>query len=175
MAVNDEKIFEKVKLLRNFGLKSEEEVILPGINAKMNELQAIMGLCNLEHVDRIIQSRKKVYQQYVKELRQVDQIKFPNIIASKYNYCYMPVCFINKRMRDRVYSTLLKNKIKPRKYFSPLTSEAKYLKNNNCLLDCNNLKVASDIADRILCLPLYEDLKRCEVEMIISLIKKTIS
>lgn len=172
LIVKDKKMFEKLKLLRNFGLKSEEEVILPGINAKMNEFQAIMGLCNLEYIDQIIQARKKIYQQYIKELGQIDKIKFPKIIASKYNYCYMPVCFVDKKMRDTVCTALLKNNIKPRKYFYPLTSEAEYLKDGRYLSGRCDLKVASDIANRILCLPLYEGLTKYKIKKITNIIKK---
>lgn len=174
LVVKEKKIFEKLKLLRNFGLKSEEEVVLPGINAKMNEFQAIMGLCNLKYIDRIIQARKKIYQQYIKELGQIDKIKFSKIIASKYNYCYMPVCFINKRMRDMVYRALLENNIKPRKYFYPLTSEAKYLKNSQHWSNRRGLRVASDIANRILCLPIYEGLTEYEIRKIINIVEMTI-
>jgi len=175
LIAKDEKILEELKLLRNFGLKSEEEVVLPGINAKMNEFQAIMGLCNLEYINQIIRARKKIYQQYIKELGQFDKIKFPKMIASKYNYCYMPVCFVDKKMRDVVYATLLKNNIKPRKYFYPLISEATYLKDDRYLPNRHNLKIASDIANRILCLPLYEKLTEHEIKKIINIVKITIT
>jgi dTDP-4-amino-4,6-dideoxygalactose transaminase len=65
---NDGKIIEKLELLRNFGITSEEEVVLPGINAKMNEFQAIMGLCNLENIDEKIHHRKIIYDYYKEKI-----------------------------------------------------------------------------------------------------------
>ena len=68
ISARDQNIYEKVKLLRNHGIKSEEEVLLAGTNAKMNEFQAVMGLCNLEDVDEKIEKRKKIYEKYKEDL-----------------------------------------------------------------------------------------------------------
>jgi len=172
--VKDKELYEKLKLLRNHGIKSEEEVVLPGINAKMNEFQAAMGLCNLEEIDEKIRLRKKIYEHYKEGL--VDMpVKFQKLIASKYNYIYMPVCFENSKKRDEVYSELIKNEIKPRKYFYPLTVNFDYFKQEGTnLVEKYGLKVASDIANRILCLPLYPDLKMEAVDKIISIIKRLV-
>lgn len=170
--VDDEELSEKLKLLRNFGIKSEEEVILPGINAKMNEFQASMGLCNLENIDGKIQHRKNIYNYYKKELA-TTTVKFQKIIASKYNYGYMPILFQNKMKRDEIYSELIKNGIKPRKYFYPLTSDFNYFKNKDIYLyKRDELKIATDISNRVLCLPLYPDLDIEIVDKIIYIIKR---
>ena len=166
-------LYEKLKLLRNFGIKSEEEIVLPGINAKMNEFQAIMGLCNLENIDAKISFRKTIYDYYRKHLKYNSNIRFQKIIASKYNYSYMPICFANKEQRDLIYSELIKNGINPRKYFYPLTANFDYFdsdKNNNKY----DLKNATAISDRILCLPIYFDLKMEEVNKIIYVINGTL-
>jgi len=167
----DEKLVEKIKLLRNHGIKSEEEVVLAGTNAKMNEFQAIMGLCNLEEIDEKIKLRKKIYEHYKEKLSQFGKIKFQKLIASKYNYIYMPVLFENQEQRDQVYSELITNGIKPRKYFYPLTVHSNYFKNGgDDLVKKYNLEIASDIADRILCLPLYPELEISAVDKIINII-----
>jgi len=172
IVVKNKKIFEELKLLRNFGIKSEGKVILPGINAKMNEFQAAMGLCNLENTDKNIRSRKKLYEYYKKELIDIKNIKFQKIIASKYNYIYMPICLGGKKERDKIYSELIKNEIKPRKYFFPLTTNFDYFKNKKINLTKKyNLKNASNIANRVLCLPLYPELKIKIVNKIIKIIK----
>jgi len=172
--VDNEELTKKLKLLRNFGIKSEEEVILPGINAKMNEFQASMGLCNLENIDEKIQYRKNIYNYYKKELA-TTTVKFQKIIASKYNYGYMPILFQNKMKRDEIYSELIKNGIKPRKYFYPLTVNFDYFKKKGInLVEKYNLKTASDIANRVLCLPLYPDLEIGIVDKIIHIIKRVI-
>ena len=125
--IKDEELFEKLKLLINHGIKSEEEVVLPGINAKMNEFQAAMGVCNLENIDEKIQLRKKIYEHYIEELADTT-VKFQKIIASNYNYIYMPLCFEDIKKRNEIYSDLIKNGIMPRKYFYPLTVDFDYLK-----------------------------------------------
>jgi len=171
----DKKILEKLILLRNFGIKSEEEVVLPGINAKMNEFQAIMGLCNLENIDEKIQHRKTIYNYYKEKLSGIKDIKFQKIISSKYNYGYMPVGFENIEIRDKIYSELIKNGIKPRKYFYPLTSDFEYFKEKDInIVKRSDLKNANYIADRILCLPLYPDLEIAILDKIIYVIKKVI-
>jgi dTDP-4-amino-4,6-dideoxygalactose transaminase len=173
IVVKDEEPLEKVQLLRNHGIKSEQEVILPGTNAKMNEFQASMGLCNLENVDEKIQKRKKISEMYKTQLKEIGHIKFQKIIASEYNYSYMPVIFDSIKIRDHVYSELVKNRIIPRKYFYPLTANFEYFKDKNLVKEYN-LKVSSDMADRVLCLPLYPDLESEIVDEIIQVIKEVV-
>src|SRR5665647_640270 len=93
LVIKDEKLIEELKLLRNHGIKSEEEVVCIGTNAKMNEFQAAMGLCNLENVDKNLKLREAIYNSYKEKLCDFQGIKFQKIIASKYNYSYMPICF----------------------------------------------------------------------------------
>lgn len=84
--VNDENLIQKIKLMRNHGFCSEEEVVIPGTNAKMNEFQAAMGLCNLENIDQKIQLRRTLYEYYKEKLSAIKGIEFQKIIASRYNY-----------------------------------------------------------------------------------------
>ncbi len=69
-------VYAKVKLLRNHGIKSEEEVLLAGTNAKMNEFQAAMGLCNLEDIEAKIEKRKEIYEKYKEDLGEIENINF---------------------------------------------------------------------------------------------------
>jgi len=170
IAAKNKELFDKVKLLINHGIKSEEEVEVVGTNAKMNEFQASMGLCNLEYIDERIKLRENLYRHYKEELSDIN-IKFQQIISSKYNYSYMPVCFKDISKRDEIYSELIKNEIKPRKYFYPLTVSSNYF-NGQDLIKKYNLNVASDISSRILCLPLYSDLEFATSDKLISIIKK---
>lgn len=168
----NEELFDRLKLLSNYGIKSEE-VVVPGINAKMNELQAALGLCNLENIDKNIQLRKGIYDRYKEKLGGNKDIKFQKVIASRYNYIYISMCFEHSQKRDEVYSELVKNGIKPRKYFFPLTASSDYFKEKGVnLVEKYNLKNASDIAGRILCLPLYPDLEVAVVDNIISIIEE---
>lgn len=173
IVARDEELIERLKLLRNHGIKSEEEIVLPGTNAKMNEFQAVMGLCNLEEIDEKIKSRKNIYEYYKEKLGNAKNVKFQKIIASKYNYIYMPVCFENVKRRDQIYLELLKNGIKPRKYFYPLTVDSNYFKEKSInLVEKYDLKEASDITRRVLCLPLYPNLEIPAVDNIISIINR---
>jgi dTDP-4-amino-4,6-dideoxygalactose transaminase len=172
IVVRDENLLEKIQLLRNHGIKSEEEVILPGTNAKMNEFQAIMGLCNLKYIDEKIKLRKERYEYYKENLSDLP-VQFQKIIASKYNYIYMPVCFRNVSERDKVHAELLRHGVKARKYFYPLTTEIAYLKSKSIsLTERYDLKVAFDISRRVLCLPLYPDLEISVIDNIIDIIKR---
>ena len=77
----DKDIFEKIQLLRNHGIKSEEQVVLPGTNAKMDEFHAAVGLCNLKRVNQNIQRRKELYQRYTHKLP--SSLHFQKVIASR--------------------------------------------------------------------------------------------
>lgn len=164
---NRQKNIDAVNLLRNFGIVSEEKSVLAGINAKMNEFQAAMGLCNLEYVNKNIEKRKKLYELYIDGLKSNNNVAFQKIIASKYNYSYMPVYFKSKKNRDAVFAALLKNNIKARKYFYPLVSSYSY---SNQTTQTSELKIAKQISDGILCLPLYASLENEVVKKIIGII-----
>ena len=170
IVTDDKKIFEKIKLLINFGIKSEEEIILPGINAKMNEFQAAMGLCNLKKINERIKKRKAIYQHYLESLKDTN-IQFQKITASKFNYTYMPIILKNSKTRDLLFDTLVKQNIKPRKYFYPLITDFDYYKKQD-LNKKFNLINSKYISDRILCLPIYSSLKISIVNRIIKIIKK---
>jgi len=167
----DEKMLAKMKLLRNHGIKSEEEVVVPGTNAKMDEFKAAMGLCNLKTIDERIQQRKRLYEHYRQKLSRF--VQFQKVIATKYNYAYMPVCFEDAEERDRAYSELVKNGIKPRKYFFPLTTNHNYF-NKMDMVKRYNLEQALDVSSRVLCLPLYPDLEIETVDKVVEIVKSVI-
>jgi dTDP-4-amino-4,6-dideoxygalactose transaminase len=172
ITVKSMNLFEKLKLMINHGIKSEDEFILPGTNAKMNEFQAAMGLCNLKYFDEKIKKRKMIYEYYKEKLGDMD-VEFQKVIASKYNYAYMPVLFKSKNMRDKVYEELLKNGIKSRKYFYPLTTSMAHFRHLD-LAAKYGLKVASEISSRVLCLPLYADLDLESVDRVVEIIRRTL-
>ena len=164
----DKKILEKMKLLGNHGISSEEEVVIPGTNAKMDEVRAAMGLCNLKMIDERIQQRKRLYEHYKQKLSQY--VQFQRVTATRYNYGYMPVCFQDAKERDRAYSELVRHGIKPRKYFFPLTPNYNYF-NEVASVKLSNLEHAFDVSSRVLCLPIYPDLEIEKVNKIVKMIK----
>lgn len=168
---SDKDLYEKLYNLKNFGIRGEETVISVGANAKMNEFCAIMGLCNLKHIDETISNREKIFEQYKKGLQGVEGISFfdkqEKVIS---NYSYFPI-IINKNYsmsRNELYELLRENNIYARKYFYPLTSEQECYKEK---YSSNNLFNAKYLAEHILVLPFYERLSKEELEYIISRIK----
>jgi len=162
----------KFRLLRNFGIVNEEKVIHPGINAKMNEFQAAMGLCNLQTINRDIRARDKMYHLYISGLSKIKGLKFQRLTASRYNYSYMPVIFRDKKHRDLIYDRLKENGIHARKYFYPLTSSLDYFSQSERTSHQNSLPVAVSIADRVLCIPLFSELTVEIVKKVVDLIAK---
>ncbi len=159
--------------LKNFGIRNAEEVAFVGGNAKMNEFQAAMGICNLRHIDEEIQKRKAVVECYRERLSGVEGIILckpqENVIS---NYAYFPIVFDGyKYTRDDIVAILGKENILARKYFYPLVNEYDCYKEMPTA-DVTKTPVAKHIADRVLTLPLYADLSLDDVNKICDLILK---
>ncbi|RHW42795.1 DegT/DnrJ/EryC1/StrS family aminotransferase [Neobacillus notoginsengisoli] len=155
--------------IKNFGITGPESVDIIGGNAKMNEFQAAMGICNLRNINREILRRKAVAERYLENLKDVKGIKLVQRQKGvKSNYAYFPVLFEDYKMsRDEVYALLKEHHIHARKYFYPLTNS----------LDCyqdrfepGETPVANYIAERVLTLPLYPDLPIEDVDRICQMI-----
>ena len=163
---------QAVKLMRDHGIESEERVVVPGVNAKMSEVLAAVGLCNLEDIDENIAARRSIYEAYRERLDEVVGLSFQELKASKYNYSYMPVLFEGTAERDEVHDALVANGIKPRKYFSPLTVEFDYMKKEGIdPAERYGIPNAVDIAGRILCLPLFPSLAMDGFEKILRIVR----
>ena len=168
---NEPSLKERLDSLKNFGIAGPDTVEYVGGNAKMNEFQAAMGICNLRHVDNEITKRKIVVERYNEQLGGIDGIKLSRPQAGvKSNYAYFPVVFDGyKKSRDDVFEELKTHNIFARKYFYPLTN------NFDCYKDQYNVEntpVAKYIAERVLTLPLYADLELEDVDRICEIIKK---
>ena len=170
---SDNTLTEKLKMQKNFGLKDAETYPEVAGNAKMNEFQAAMGLCNLRHVDGEIAKRKSVVHRYIENLSNVKGLKIWHEQAGiTHNYAYFPVLFdetIFGKSRDKVAVALGEQNIFARKYFYPLTSE----------FDCYRGKfpiqptpIAKKVSEKVLTLPLFADLQLCDVDRICEIILK---
>ena len=171
VSFKEHKIYEKLYNLKNFGIRGEELVTEVGANAKMNEFAAIMGLCNLRHMDEVFSERKKKYHYYKDRLSEIKGIRFfdRNENASN-NYAYFPI-LIEKSFpvgRDEVYNHLRENNIHARKYFYPLASDQVCFKNK---YKKEELSCARELARQVLVLPLYAQLETKYIERIVDLIK----
>ena len=170
LTYNNSELKDTFDLLKNFGIKNEEEVILPGTNAKLNELQAAIGLLNLQLVDEEIEKRKKLTFTYKENLKNVEGIKYSNEKKNvKHNYQYFPILIDEtefKYNRDQVNEYLKKYNIFTRKYFYPLCTEYKFVKNSDKIQIPN----AKKIVKQILCMPLYGELNQDDVVKICKLL-----
>lgn len=167
----DNTLVQKLNDMKNFGIRGPEVVEFVGGNAKMNEFQAAMGLCNLRHLDDEIAKRKAVVERYRKRLSGTDGIKLCKEQADvQSNYAYFPVVFeptLFGSTRNEVFDALAAQGIGARKYFYPLTNTF------DCFhgaYDVNNTPVALHISKRVLTLPLYADLSAENVERICDVI-----
>lgn len=170
VAFHDKKIYEKLYNLKNFGIRGEELVDEVGANAKMNELCAIMGLCNLKNIDKSIQARKKIHEKYRTELGKAKGIKlFEEKDNVRRNYGYFPIIIEEDYNgdRDSLCGRMREQGIYPRKYFYPLTSDEACFKNKYRDI---KLDIARDIAKKVMTIPIYEGLANPDVERILDII-----
>ena len=167
LSYNDENLAHTLNAIKNFGITSPESVDYVGTNAKMNEFQAAMGLCNLEIVDKEIGSRKAAYVRYFEELEGLDDVQLLKIPEHvKPNYAYFPILLKDHKQRDYLSEQLSKYNVIARKYFYPLCSQF------SCYdYDVSETPVALDISDRVLCLPMHANLEEKEVTQMCDIIR----
>ena len=163
-----------VKLLndmKNFGINGPESVEYIGGNAKMNEFQAAMGICNLRHLKDEIMKRKGVVERYREKLSDVDGIRIPVIQEDvESNYAYFPVVFDGyKYTRNEVMEKLADAGVGARKYFYPLTNSFECYRNYPTA-GTEKTPIAQHVALRVLTLPLYSDLSLDDVDRICKII-----
>jgi len=157
----DKEIYEHAKLMINFGIDGPDSIVTLGINAKMNEFQAAMGLAVLDEIDEVLAGRERVWNQYEKNLKGKLQLQERNPDSTN-NFAYFPVVFSDENCLLRAKEEMNSQKIHPRRYFYPSLDSAPYLK-------WQRMQISRDIASRIICLPLYSDLDPCTVDKIIAL------
>lgn len=152
--------------LKNFGFRGETVVEEPGINAKLNEIQAAYGLLQLRYIDGFITRRKEISYLYRQLLEDIVGIRFLNDMEGvTHGYSYFPILIDPNtfgKTRDEVYEILKTNNIFARRYFYPLIST---FEPYNKLESSNpsNLKVATKAANEVLCLPIYVELEEVNI------------
>lgn len=175
LVTHDEKTKKRIDYLKNFGFADETTVVAPGINGKMDEIRSAYGLINLKQVDEAITLRQKIVETYCEGLKNIAGIRHLDYSNKdiKHNYAYFPI-FIDKEKygisRDDLYEKLKEQNLYGRRYFYPLISNMTTYK-GLASAEPSNLPIANKIADQVLCLPIYKDLKLSEVKEIVSLIK----
>lgn len=165
LITNDDSLYEKIKLLINFGINSPDSIVELGINAKMNEFQAAMGLCVLDDFEEIMNKRHSVYDYYITNIPKELKVQ-SHCTSSTRNYGYFPVIFDNEARLIKVKNGLAKEAIYPRRYFYPSLDTLPYIKSTQ------SLPISNSISRRILCLPIYPFLETEELDKIIDILKK---
>jgi dTDP-4-amino-4,6-dideoxygalactose transaminase len=151
----------------NFGHKTAESFYGAGINAKISELQAAMGLTVLPYMKSITAARRKVVTYYLANLN-FEHLKSMRIRENTdWNYSYFPVIFENEEALLQVQKALNEKEVYPRRYFYPSLNTLEYV-------ESQRMPISESIATRILCLPLYVGLKEEELKLIVSLISNSI-
>ena len=171
LTYKDSKYTKKLQELRNFGIENAESVTAVGLNAKMNEFAAAMGICNLEILEEAILRRKYIVERYCEVLKDIDGIKTLDYEQFEkenieYNYAYMPIEIdpdITGFSRDDLFEELKKHDIVARKYFYPIISDYACYREE---YDSSLTPIAKRVGERILTLPIAasmteEDINRC--------------
>lgn len=173
LVVKDLQTKKRIDYLKNFGFTSETEVVVPGINSKMDEVRSAYGLLNLKLVDAAIETRHQVAVKYREALRLVEGITFfDDMQEVKHNYSYFPIFVDAKRYgmtRDELYFKMKEQHILGRRYFYPLISTfITYRKLPSA--SSENLPEAHKMANEVICLPMHHELSDNDIEMIINII-----
>lgn len=164
---NDPELMDTIRHMRNFGHAGPAKFQSVGINGKMSEVHAAMGILNLRYIDALIERRIDQYMLYCKLLRDTG-IQFQHIpVGTDYNYSYMPVVFNSEQTTLEVFNKLIENDIKPRRYFYPVLHKLPYV-------DDAVTPLASSIARRVICLPLYHELENGDIERVCGIIREVL-
>ncbi|MCL1928737.1 MAG: DegT/DnrJ/EryC1/StrS family aminotransferase [Treponema sp.] len=174
LVCHDEKVKKLIDYLKNFGFAGEAEVLMPGINGKLDEIRAALGLLNLKYLDSTIEKRRQIALKYRLKINDIPGITIldetPDIRS---NFTYFPI-FINEKEyginRDKLYEKLKSHNIYGRRYFYPLISTFTPYKD----LDSANpdkLPIANKFANTVICLPMHHGLNEDDVNNIIKIIR----
>ncbi|UTW02718.1 DegT/DnrJ/EryC1/StrS family aminotransferase [Amphritea atlantica] len=155
---------ERARKMINFGITGPECIEELGINAKMNELQAAMGLCVLDEMDENLKVRADVWLRYEQVLGKTLQLQLKHQSLG-YNYAYFPVVFNSEEEAMRVAAALKEHGVQARRYFYPS------LESVSCLGAQADPPTSKDVASRILCLPVFDQLAQADQRTIIALIE----
>lgn len=168
----DAKTKQRIDYLKNFGFADEVTVVAPGINGKMNEVAAAMGLLQLKHVDKALAARASLYQRYAEALRSIPGLRLlspPGDIV--WNHAYCPV-FVEPEYplsRDALYERLKNHGILARRYFYPLVSSFPMYRGLSSATP-EQLPHAYEIGRQIICLPIFPDLSEQDQESVFTIL-----
>lgn len=165
LIIKDDDLCVAARRMINFGF-DDGEILGTGINAKMNEFEAAVGLCLLDEIDEILAARKLVHDCYVDRL--CDQIQYP-IWDDEYchNYAYFPIVFSTETQLESAVQRLTAANVVPRRYFYPSLDTLEFL-------NPTKGSVSQQLAPKVLCLPMYDGLTLSDCEMISSQVNQAL-
>ncbi len=163
MFCKDHQLFKKLFYSHNFGHQGATEFFGLGINAKMNELQAAMGLAVLPHIPELLEARKQVTEMYDEKLGLLYIKKMAVREETTWNFSYYPVIFKNEVKLLEVQKALNKKNIYPRRYFYPSLNKLDYI-------NSWEMQVSESTAKTILCLPLTQSMDTTDINCIVETI-----
>jgi dTDP-4-amino-4,6-dideoxygalactose transaminase len=167
LVIQDGELVESARRLINFGIDGPDSVSALGLNAKMNEFEAAMGLCVLEDIDNILDARQVIAERYYDCLG--DSVEFQrheDPLAINHNY--FPILLKDELQLLSTQNDLNSAGIFPRRYFKPSLDQLSYLERGE------RMPISNDVSSRILALPIYPGLSRSDQMRIISIIQKSI-
>ncbi|MDN3492437.1 DegT/DnrJ/EryC1/StrS family aminotransferase [Winogradskyella bathintestinalis] len=167
MFAQSKELHDRLYYYHNFGHKNKEEYHGLGINAKMSELQAALGLAVFPYMETIIEERKKIVDFYNENINfeLYDKLRIREDVL--WNFSYFPIVFDSEDSLLRVLKQLNNIDVFPRRYFYPSLENLPYINKRNC-------EVASDISKKILCLPLFVGLQEEDLIKITEIINNHI-
>jgi dTDP-4-amino-4,6-dideoxygalactose transaminase len=166
----DAKTKRHIDDLKNFGFASETQVIATGINGKMNEIQAALGLLQLQHIDDALARRAAIAARYCEVLDAIPGLStVPDARQQFANHAYFPILVGDDYplSRDALYNKLKANGINGRRYFYPLISDFQMYRGLPSA-QTSHLPVAADAAERVICLPIYPELPEVDQARVIA-------
>ena len=163
LIIKDNELANKARSLINFGFNNAGEISNLGINAKMNEFEAAMGLCVLDDINLILEKRKSTYNNYDQALSGMVQLQEKNNNSSN-NYAYFPIVLESEGQLLSIVQKLNKMQIFPRRYFRPSLNKLNYVEQGQAC------PISEDISNRVLCLPLSHSIKEKYQNIVISTI-----
>lgn len=167
MFCNDSELYNKLFYTHNFGHNGPLEFHGLGINAKISELQAAMGLAVLPHMGHILEARKKVVDFYNENLSNSNIQKLKIRENTEWNYSYYPVIFDSEDILLKVQKALNEAGINPRRYFYPSLNTIPYVAGESA-------PISESVSRRIMCLPLYVGLEAKDLQNIVDIINKSV-
>lgn len=173
----DAKTKQRIDHLKNFGFVNEITVVAPGINGKMSEWNAALGLLQLKYFDQVIARRKEIDAAYREKLRDVPGIRFLRDIDNcSANYAYFPILVESDYpiSREVLYQDLKAHNIHPRRYFYPLISDFPMYRGLSSA-QRDNLPVAARIAEQVLCLPMSPGLREADLDRVVTVLAKWVA